>query len=123
MLRVVGKLLTHLMCCSMSESSSSVPSMPMLLDVEMMIPRCHLLDVIEMISDHASAVARSTADNYLLCPVGFGSQACQLMIGFFAFVKTFDLKVDRRELDGKPNLPCMQQVCFVFCSPGHHLVR
>lgn len=31
-------------------------------------------------------------------PVGHGSQSCQLMVGFFAFAKTFDLTVDTKEL-------------------------
>lgn len=32
--------------------------------------------------------------------VGFGTQQCQLMVGFFAFAKTVDISVDKAELAG-----------------------
>lgn len=35
--------------------------------------------------------------------VGPGSMPCQLMMGFFAYAKTFDIHVDKSELQGNYN--------------------
>lgn len=38
------------------------------------------------------------------CAVGYGTQQCQLMVGFFAHAKTADIQVDEAELAGTSTL-------------------
>lgn len=37
---------------------------------------------------------------YLVFSVGSGNMPCQLMMGFFAYAKTFNIHVDKAELEG-----------------------
>lgn len=38
--------------------------------------------------------------SFVMLPVGPNSMPCQLMVGFFAYANSFEIRVDKKELEG-----------------------
>lgn len=45
--------------------------------------------------------AQTKLTKFYIFSVGPSSMPCQLMVGFFAYAKSFDIHVDKVELEGK----------------------
>jgi hypothetical protein len=45
--------------------------------------------------------------------VGPSSMSCQLMVGFFAFAKSFDIRVDKKELEGNDPSFLLEELVFI----------
>jgi hypothetical protein len=39
--------------------------------------------------------------------------SCQLMVGFFAFAKSFDIRVDKKELEGNDPSFLLEELVFI----------